>query len=111
MVSWVMASTPSRALLSGFLPHLSGRDWEACFASCACVSQGVWLFLKQGWLAQSAYQWSSHIACFLRGKTEFMGTVLSYPRVGLVPLVRTCLQLNALDAFEFDFLFFLLVTL
>lgn len=47
----------------------------------------------------------------LREKTEFMGTLLSHPRVGLVLLVRTCLQLNALDAFEFDFLFFLLVTL
>ncbi|KAM7324007.1 hypothetical protein ACRRTK_016312 [Alexandromys fortis] len=46
MVSWVVASTPSRALFSGFLPHLAGRDWEACFASCACVSQGVLAFLE-----------------------------------------------------------------
>lgn len=49
----------------------------------------------------------SHPHALRLGKTEFMGTVLSRPRVGLVPLVRTCLQLkNALDAFEFDFLFF-----
>lgn len=99
-----MVSCPARQAMTG----------KPALSLGACVSQGVLAFLEArlvGTICLPVVQ--SHPHALRVGKTEFMGTVLRHPRVGLVPLVRTCLQLNALDAFEFDFffLFFFLVTL
>lgn len=74
----------------------------------ACVSQGFLAFLEArlvGTVCLPVVQSRSHASRV--GKKRELGTALSNPRVGcIVPPFRTCLQLNALDAFEFDFLFF-----